>query len=55
MVELAMRVPLLLLLPVLTASVKSLNPAVQRIVDAVSEERIATIEKKLKAIDKDGK
>ncbi len=41
MVELAMRVSLLLLLPVLTASAKSINPAVKRIVDAVSEERIA--------------
>jgi len=46
-----MRVSLLLLLPVLTASAKSINPAVKRIVDAVSKERIATLEKKL---DKDG-
>jgi hypothetical protein len=51
MVELAMRVSLLLLLTVLTASAKSINPAVKRIVDAVSEERIAAIEKKLESFE----
>ena len=51
MVELVMRVSLLLLLTVLTASAKSINPAVKRIVDAVSEERIAAIEKKLESFE----
>jgi hypothetical protein len=51
MVELVMRVSLLLLLAVLTASAKSINPAVKRIVDAVSEERIAAIEKKLESFE----
>jgi hypothetical protein len=46
-----MRVSLLLLLVVLTASAKSVNPAVKRIVDAVSEERIAAIEKKLESFE----
>ena len=46
-----MRVPLLLLLTVLVVSAKSVNPAVKRIVDAVSEERIAAIEKKLESFE----
>ena len=51
MVELVMRVSLLLLLTVLTAPAKSINPAVKRIVNAVSEERIAAIEKKLESFE----
>src|SRR6266849_7359637 len=51
MVELIMRVSLLLLIPVLTASAKNINPAVKRIVDAVSEERIAAIEQKLESFE----
>ena len=42
-----MKVSLLFLLCIATSSAKSVNPAVKRIVDAVSEERIAAIEKKL--------
>src|SRR5580700_968042 len=49
MVGIPMRVSLLLLLTVLTLPAKSINPAVKRIVDAVSEERIAAIEKKLES------
>ena len=46
-----MRVSLLLALTALTASAKSINPAVKRIVDAVSEERNAAIEKKLESFE----
>ena len=46
-----MRVSLLLLLTVLEVSAKSVNPAVKRIVDAISEERIAAIEKKLESFE----
>lgn len=46
-----MRVSLLLLLTVLVVSAKSINPAVKRIVDAISEERIAAIEKKLESFE----
>jgi Peptidase family M28 len=46
-----MRVSLLLLLTVLAAPAKNINPAVKRIVDAISEERIAAIEKKLESFE----
>jgi hypothetical protein len=46
-----MRVSLLLALTALTASAKSINPAVKRIVDVVSEGRIANIEKKLESFE----
>jgi hypothetical protein len=46
-----MRVSPLLALTALTASAKSINPAVKRIVDAVSEERMAAIEKKLESFE----
>ena len=42
-----MRIPLLLLLTAAAAEAGAINPAVQRVVDAISEERIAVIEKKL--------
>src|ERR1700730_4105257 len=46
-----MQVSLLLLLMVLAAQVKTINPAVKRIVDAVSEDHIAAIEKKLERFE----
>src|SRR6202011_864196 len=49
--KLSMRVSLLLLLTVLVVSARNVNPAVKRIVDAVSEERIAAIEKKLESFE----
>jgi hypothetical protein len=46
-----LRVSLLLVLIAVTVPAKSINPAVKRIVDAVSEDRIAAIEKKLESFE----